>query len=311
MAAAISADGNQLHPGVASSTEDLYLLDANSGNVARLVYTRPSYKIDNTFNCGPNVYGGIIVSKLVDITLAPVGNALGAVIMGVDSYGNILYCSTNPEETSADTLVAPDSGWGEITAINYQNGILDILDIGRNMVWRFGETEAGFNNAPRMFFSSDIPDVKSAIDISIYQDDLYMLDQSSELTLCTYNNISPLNTHCQSPYPFYFNQSGQPSQTLDRLNAKITQILTSEPPEPSIYFFAPDERAVYQFSLGINFVRKIGPIESGGQDIASGSASAFTLRMRAAWCWSSANASTPPNFHPIKHRTPTRELCHT
>lgn len=277
LAAAISADGTNFTRVVASSTEDLYLLDANSGNVARLVYARPSYKIDNTFNCGPNVYGGIIVSKLVDITLAPVGNALGAVIMGVDSYGNILYCSTNPEETSADTLVAPDSGWGEITAINYQNGILDILDIGRNMVWRFGETEAGFNNAPRMFFSSDIPDVKSAIDISIYQDDLYMLDQSSELTLCTYNNISPLNTHCQSPYPFYFNQSGQPSQTLDRLNAKITQILTSEPPEPSIYFFAPDERAVYQFSLGMNFVRKIGPIESGGQDIASGSASAFTV----------------------------------
>ncbi len=278
LAAAISADNANFTRVVASSTEDLYLLDATSGSVARLVYARPSYKIDNSFKCGPNMYGGIIVSPLVDITLAPAGNALNAVIMGVDAYGNILYCSTNPEETSAATLIAPDAGWGKITAIHYQNSVLDVLDTESSAVWRYNETEAGFNNAPRLFFRNDGADIVSTLDISLYQDDLYMLNTTSQLTLCTYNNIAPSNTRCQFPYAFNYNLSGQEPQTVDRLDAAITQIVTTEPPEPSIFLLDSEARAVYQFSLGMNFVRKISPNQSGsGDSVISGPVTAFTI----------------------------------
>ena len=125
---------------ISSPAEDLFLLDANSGRVFRLVYTRPGYEVDNQFVCGPGVIGGLIIGTLVDIAAAPVGNNFNAAVIGVDEFGNILYC----RRIQGIPLQAPcrrRMRWLTIKAISVDNSSMLVLDTGSNAVWRY----EGFN----------------------------------------------------------------------------------------------------------------------------------------------------------------------
>lgn len=278
LSAAISGDKTNFVRVVSTTNEDLYLLDNQSGSVAHLVYSRPGYQIDNTFICGPNKYGDIIVSPLVDIIAAPDANKFGAVVMGIDAYGNLLYCSRDSQSTTAVSLIAPDAGWGEIKAMQYQNGILNVLDTLSNAVWRYSGLGAEFTEAPRLFFGNEVPNVKTALGLTLYQDDVYILNGDGKLIQCTYNNVNPANTRCQEPYPYNFNLAGQDAQSVDTLNARLTQIITTTPPEPSLFFLDSDDRTIYQFSMGLNFVRKVLPSEDGnGDDLPTGPITSFTV----------------------------------
>ena len=273
--ATVGSDQVKFSRVVSTQVEDLYLLDSDSGSVARLVDTRPGYKLDNGFTCGPNMYGGIIVGPLVDIVAAPPSNRFDAVVLGVDAYGNLLYCSLDFTETTATALTPPDAGWGVIKAIYYDNAELNVIDT--NSVWRYDGNNFDFPDAPRLFFGNDVPDVTKAVDISLYQDDLYVLNEDGHLTMCTYNIIQPASTRCSDPYPYNISLAGQPAQTVTDLGVTLTQELTTPPPEPAIYFLDAENRTVYQFSLGMNFVRKMALREADGTAAPNIPATAFTV----------------------------------
>jgi len=261
----------------ASQTEDLYLLDSNSGRVLRMVYTRPGYELDNQFTCGPGMIGSLIIGQLVDIVPAPSGNSFGAVILGVDASGNLLYCSTDTTRTMAVTLQAPDAGWGQIKAIAFQDGVLTILDVNSNAVWRFEGVGLNFGTGPRLFFDNDVPELAGAIDLAVYMDDLYILNQDGHMVLCTYSYVEVTPTRCTNPYNYRVSVPGQEVQEMPTLNAQFSQIQTTQPPEPSMFFLDVSGRSIQQFSLSLNYVRRLQPRTDGADALPDIAPTAFTV----------------------------------
>ncbi len=260
-----------------SQTEDIYLLDGANGRVLRMVYTRPGYELDPQFTCGPGMVGSLIVGPLVDFVLAPSGNPFDAVAMGVDASGNLLYCSLNTGKTTATTLPPPDAGWGKIQAVAYQSNVLSILDTGGNAVWRFEGFGLDFSNKPRLFFDNIVPNLSGAIDLAVYLDDLFVLNQDGHMILCTYSNVEVTPTRCTDPYPYRVGTAGQTPQEMVSLDAQFTQIQATQPPEPSLYFLDASGRAVYQFSMSLNFVRRLQPITNGDNPLPDSAPTALTV----------------------------------
>jgi len=260
-----------------SQTEDIYLLDGANGRVLRMVYTRPGYELDPQFTCGPGMVGSLIVGPLVDFVLAPSGNPFDAVAMGVDASGNLLYCSLNTGKTTATTLPPPDAGWGKIQAVAYQSNVLSILDTGGNAVWRFEGFGLDFSNKPRLFFDNIVPNLSGAVDLAVYLDDLFVLNQDGHMILCTYSNVELTPTRCTDPYPYRVGTAGQAPQEMASLDAQFTQIQTTQPPEPSLYFLDTSGRAVFQFSMSLNFVRRLQPITNGDNPLPDSAPTALTV----------------------------------
>lgn len=267
---------------VSTPSEDLYLLDQSSGRVIRLVYTRPGYEVDSRFFCGPNLVGGLIIGPLVDIAAAPIPNSLDAVVMGIDSFGNLLYCSLDANKTSAIPLRPPDAGWGSLRAMIYSPGLLHLLDPRSNAVWRFDGQGVDFSDplaGPRLFFGDSIPDLSKAVDIAIYQNDLYILREDGGMVLCTYSSVSATPTRCTDPYPYRISRAGEPVEEVDNLGVNLSQIQATQPPEPSLYVLNPAAPAIYQFSLGMTFVQEIRPLQDGATPVPARPATAFRVTM--------------------------------
>jgi hypothetical protein len=79
------------------------------------------------------------------------------------------------------------------------------------------------------------------------------------MIVCTYSNVEVTPTRCSDPYPYRVNTSGLAPQESVTMNAQFTQIQATQPPEPSLYFLDVSGRAVYQFSMSLNFVRRLQP----------------------------------------------------
>jgi len=244
---------------VASQAEDLFMLDANSGRVFRLIYTRPGYEVDTQFVCGPGMLGGLIIGPLVDIAAAPPGNMFDAAVMGMDEFGNLLYCSVVAANTTAVTLPAPDAGWGKIKAISVDASSMLVLDTGANAVWRYEGFNGEYLNPPRFFFDSQVPNLSGGIDLFQNRDELFVLNQDGHMIQCTYSNVYLTPTRCSDPFPYQMAVMGQTSQEVVTPNARFERMQVTQPPEPSIYFIDSSDLSIYQFSLVLNFVAKLKP----------------------------------------------------
>lgn len=244
---------------VSNQAEDLFMLDANSGRVFRLVYTRPGYEVDNQFICGPGMLGGLIIGPLVDIAAAPPGNLFDAAVLGIDEFGNLLYCSTTAANTTGMTLLAPDAGWGKIQAISVDASGMLVLDPGANAVWRYEGFNAEYLNPPRLFFDSQVPNLTGAIDLFLNRDELFVLNRDGHMLQCTVSNVFQTPTRCTDPYPYQMAPFNQPAQEVISPSARFEWMQMTQPPEPSIYILDSSGPAVYQFSLVLNFVAQIRP----------------------------------------------------
>jgi hypothetical protein len=78
---------------MAASESDLYMLDAQEGDILHASFTGRSLELDGTFNCQPGSYSGYQVGTLVDILALPKVNAVNATVLGIDGSGNLLYCA--------------------------------------------------------------------------------------------------------------------------------------------------------------------------------------------------------------------------
>ena len=243
---------------VTSPSEDLYLLDGNTGRVIRLVYTRPGYEVDPQFQCMPGIIGGLIIGPLVDISPAPTNNRFDAVVFGVDSAGNLMFCSlAEKDNLSAFALTPPDAGWGSLDGISYESGILLILDQKSNAVWRYEGSNLEFMNPPRLFFDNEIPNLASAIDLILYQDDLFVLHSDGHMLQCTYSNVSTAPTRCTDPALYHFVLPGQASKESTTLEGSLLQFQATQPPEPALFFLEGSNPALYEFSYSLNYVRQL------------------------------------------------------
>ena len=242
-----------------NSGEDLYALDQGTGRVLRMVYTNDDFQVDNTFICGPGNYDQVVVHELVDIDSINISNSLQAIIVGIDRGGNLLLCSVN-KIPLAFRINPPEMGWGDIKAIAFNDYSVYILDVNQQTrdLYRLPSNGLKFDENPESIFVGNIPENLTLVqDIAIYENELFLLHDSGELMKCT---IGQAQTACVPNTGYGFILDGQNRQVSDIVTGvDFTQIQTTQPPDPSIFFMDSQNSAVYHYSLALNMQKQIRP----------------------------------------------------
>jgi hypothetical protein len=229
---------------IVATTTDIYLLNGKEGSVIHGIMTSRGFEIDPNFECGPT-YGPINVGPLVDISELPPGSFENASLLGMDANGNLLYCVIGSQPYSA-AMAPPNTGFGAPTAMSLDRGDLFLLDPEVNAVWIYRNMEV--TQQPRLFFGDYIPPMQDVIDLTVYNNDLFLLHADGHTTKCTYSGMAESPTRCTDPYPYSDNRPGRDHGPTIQ-DAVFNQIYFSSFPERSIYMLDPQNRSVYYFSV--------------------------------------------------------------
>src|SRR6185436_9221959 len=184
---------------MAASESDLYMLDAERGNILHAAFTGRSLELDTAFNCQPGTYAGYQVSTLVDLLALPKINAAGATVLGIDSSGNLLYCAPGQVPQAIPLPALPNTNWGRINSFAMDSGNLYVLDATSRAVWVFVGKDSAFVDTPYFYFGNQIPNIDNAIDLAVSGDDLYLLHADGHLSTCTFSRIAETPTRCIDP----------------------------------------------------------------------------------------------------------------
>ncbi|MBN2044953.1 MAG: hypothetical protein JW757_08045 [Anaerolineales bacterium] len=246
---------------MAATSRELYMLDINSDSVIHARLTGSRFEMDSDFHCGAGKYGSIIVSDLIDIALLP-DNPDKAALVAMDRGGNLLYCYQDDKPPVAITLTPPDSYWGKPIAITVENDKLYVLDEQLNMVWFYNPSDPSyqFRDAPYFYFTDEVPNMQETVDFAVDQDKLYLLYVDGRTTTCTYTGLEEAPATCTSPALYEDTRPGRtPAETIS--DAVFYQIQHTQPPEPSLYYLDPINRAVYHFSVKLKLIKQFRPEE--------------------------------------------------
>ena len=232
---------------MAASESDLYMLDAEHGNILHASFTGRSLELDSTFSCQPGTYAGYQVSTMVDLLALPKVNTVGATVLGIDPNGNLLYCSPGQVPQAIPLPALPNTNWGRITAFALDNGSLYVLDATSRAVWVFIGKDGTFVDTPYFYFSNQIPNIDNAIDLAVSGDDLYLLHADGHLSTCTFSRIAETPTRCVDPATYM-----DPFAAHQGLNlfaqAHFTQMSLTNPPNPVILLLDSENQSVFRFT---------------------------------------------------------------
>jgi hypothetical protein len=251
-----------------ATTSDLYMLNAEQGNVLHAILTGRGFEIDPNFQCGPT-NGPVDVGPLVDIAELPPGSFENASLLAMDANGNLLYCVIGSQPYSA-AMAPPNTGFGVPTAMTLDRNDLYILDPEVNAVWVYRNLEV--SQQPRLYFGDDIPPMDDTIDLAAYNADLYLLHADGHMTKCTYSGLAESPTRCDDPYPYSDNRPGKIHGPYIE-DTIFSQIYFLSFPERSIYLLEPQNQAIYYFSVLLNLQCQYKPKDP----IAEGDATAFSI----------------------------------
>jgi hypothetical protein len=223
---------------------DLYLLNSKGGNVLHATLTGRGYEIDPNFSCGPNPN----IGPLIDIAPLAKGNSLKATLLAMDINGNLLYCfpGSPPNENAP---APPQAGWGSPKAFTLDSNNLYALDPKTNGVWIYRDMV--FDHQPHLFFGDQIPPMQDVVGFAVNNDDLFLLHQDGHLTICVYSSLQVSATRCTDPVTFVDHRQGRQDGPII-LDAQFSQMLYTQPPDPSIYMLDPIHQAIYHFSVKLN-----------------------------------------------------------
>ena len=249
---------------------DLYMLDANSGNVLRGLVTSNGYEIDHSFQCGPDQSLIYQIGPLIDIAPSPY-SAPQSVVLGMDANGGMLNCFLN-QPPEAYVLALPDRmSDGQLTGMTESLGDVYVLDPQSSAVWIY--FAAAFETQPVFFFGDQVPPMQDVIDLAVEKDDLYLLHADGHMTICTYSGLSVSPTRCTDPVPYMDFRVVPVGEPFEWPNP-YTQVITTQPPDPSLYVFDPKNQAILHFTLrNLAFQRMYFP----KTDLGSLPATAFTV----------------------------------
>lgn len=256
---------------------DVYALDSGTGRVIRMIATRPDYIIDNSFVCGPGKYGEVIVDPLIDIEPVNNANKINTSLMGIDGRGNLIMCIPGNDPIAIE-LKRSDLNWGEIKAIAFNGYSLYVLDSGdkNRDIYRYPSNEYAFDQVPESIFSSNIPEnLAGSLDISVNQEELFLVHASGQLTRCNLNQLT-----CENNIGYGLILGGKTRENYSVLpGSEISQVYVTLPPDPSIYFMDENHQAIYHFSMALNLQQQISPnLSSQPKDLdESSKLTAFTV----------------------------------
>jgi hypothetical protein len=233
---------------LAASESELYMLDAERGNILHASFTGQSLTLDNAFKCQPGAHAGYQVGMIVDILALPKVNAMGATVLGIDANGNLLYCAPGQVPRVLPLPSLPNTNWGRITSIALDNGNLYVLDATSRSVWVFVGKDSTFTDSPYFYFGNQIPpSIDTAIDMAVSGDDLYLLHADGHLSTCTFSRISETPTRCQDPAPRINNYPAHRDTDIFA-QAHFTQMTLTNPPNPVVLLLDSEHQSVYRLS---------------------------------------------------------------
>ena len=263
---------------MAASESDLYMLDAERGNILHASFTGRSLELDSAFNCQPGTYAGYQVGTLVDLLALPKINAAGANVLGIDSSGNLLYCASGQVPQAIPLPALPNTNWGRITAFALDNGNLYVLDATSRAVWVFVGKDSAFVDAPYFYFGNQIPaSIDNAIDLAVSGDDLYMLHADGHISTCTFSRIAETPTRCIDPVNF---QDSFPAHQGLNVFAKahFTQMSLTNPPNSVVLLLDSENQSVFRFSpRSLELQNQINSHAGKGNPFKSGPVDAMTV----------------------------------
>ena len=232
---------------MAASESDLYMLNAEGGNVLHATFTGRSLEYDGAFNCQPGTYGGYQIGTIVDILALPKINAVGATVLGIDTTGRLLYCAPGQVPQVFPLPPLPNTNWGRITSFLLDNDNLYVLDAEARAVWVYRGKDSTFLDPPYFFFSNQIPNIENTIDLAVSGDDLYLLHTDGHLSTCTYSRIAEVPTRCDDPAPRVDNFLAH--QDIDIFaQAHFTQMALTNPPNPVVLLLDSENRTVFRLT---------------------------------------------------------------
>ena len=261
---------------LAASGNELFILNETSGSVARAISFSNEYEIDEAFQCGPGVTGAGATGALIDVAVLPKGNQLNTSLLALDARGNLLSCTAG-EAPKASNLTPPPTGFGLLKGFALEMDNVYVLDPEKNAVWIYWKSN--FTAEPELFFSEAIPPMQDVIDLAVNENDLYLLHADGHITMCTYSNLDVSPTRCTDPAIYIDSRIGRENQPFIPASP-FTQLLTTQPPDPSLYFLEPKSRAIDHFSLRLlTFHGQYAPAPIPGLERTSSltPATAFTI----------------------------------
>jgi hypothetical protein len=195
---------------------------------------------------------------LIDIAALPRGQEDGATILGMDANGNLLRCIPGEEDAPiAIQMAPPDLNWGQPTEFALENGNVYVLDSQTNSVWVYWAND-NFSELPTYYFGNQIPPLKSVIDMSVKDGDLYLLHDDGHITVCNYSSYVDAPTRCTDPAEFIDLRAGYQNGSVMQ-GTNFQQMQLAPPPDPSLYLFDPQAEAVYHLSMRLAFQRQYRP----------------------------------------------------
>lgn len=256
---------------IVTNQTDLYLLDSSQGRIFRLFMTGQGYEVDTRFNCGPGLVGSATVGPLLDMVSLPVSNGLGANVAGIDSSGNLLFCT--PDKPSIVTqLMSPDNNWKKISKLTIAHGTLFVFDPAGNAIYRYYPSDTGYSDKPVFVFGTYVPNLKDVVDIAVGEG-LYLLHQDGKMTTCSFNSVG---ADCTDPAPFGDNRPGSSKNPVILAGTKLLQLQATQPPDPSLFILDADNKSVFHMSLRLNLQRQLQPVYNPDY-ILDQPATAFTV----------------------------------
>lgn len=269
----------------------LYGLDGTSGGILRFARSDKGFLADRTFRCGPGTYPSyadpeendpISVGKIVDFTILPIENALDRILIGVDRTANVLYCSQNLQG-AAGTIHPPVGGWGEISAIQFENRRLYLLDAGKNAIQSVPYLgKSGVGSDAESYFGSKGPPLYDVIDFKIIKTDVFLLRKNGGIDVCDYKGYAPDCDFVETV------SSADGLRTFRIADRGFFDIQVNNAPDTSLYLFDRSRQSMINLTLKLNLVRYLVPDRSKS-DATDETATAFTFFDRATPIWAAGN----------------------
>jgi hypothetical protein len=250
---------------VAVGTE-LYMLDAQGGEVLRAFFTNQGYQLDPAFKCGPGV---VNVGALIDLAAWPAGNEIQANVLAMDAKGALLFCSAEADPT-VKRLAAPEGKTLQgLKGFSLNSTDLYVLDPLNGTVWIYWAGD--FENIPANYFGSDQPPaLTEVVDMAATNEELYLLGADGRMAVCVPGSLGLAISRCTNPAPYIDMRVGR-ENTPFAPSAPYTQIQYSQPPDPSLYLLASTSQSVDRFSLrNLSYQSRYAPEDplSGGETTA-------------------------------------------
>lgn len=259
---------------LAATAADLFVLDSGQASIWHAWATGRGYEIDRTFECLGAAGVSSDLGPTVDLVIQHEPGALGAEgVVAVDAQGGLLYCAADRRPASG-RLTAPDAGWGTIAAVDLFADRLYVLDPQGNQIWSFDATGGLFAGSPSLYFVDNVPDLSTAVDIAVAEEDLFILFSDGRLDRCRRerdDSSGEIHVTCENGVAFVDQRPG--FEGLPHVPGVVLEAMTySPPPEPSLYFLDPTGPSLFHYSLRLVFQGLSMP-----RDPLGGPATAFAL----------------------------------